>query len=175
MKIKIHSKHVDFKLKAAMHSMCGYALARLGISSRITKNLNLTIHMGHHSNEGEARVAKDANRYRPRDFKINLDHHRMEKDDYDRALEDTEWGHRVLKTLAHELVHVKQYIRGELSWRDAGLLWKGVNHNPKNLLHYYELPYEVEAHGREYGLLVGFLLVWTDLEKKFEKELNNLV
>ena len=45
----------------------------------------------------------------------------------------------------------------------------------KNLLHYYELPYEVEAHGREYGLLVGFLLVWTDLEKKFEKELNNLV
>ena len=99
----------------------------------------------------------------------------MDKDDYNRTLEGTEWGHRVLKTLAHELVHVKQYIRGELSWRDAGLLWKGVNHNPKNLLHYYELPYEVEAHGREYGLLVGFLLVWTDLEKKFEKELNNLV
>ena len=112
MKVKIHSKHVDAKLKAAMHSMCGYALARLGISSRITKNLNLTIHMGHHSNEGEARVAKDANRYRPRDFKITLDHHRMEKDDYNRSLEDTEWGHRVLRTLAHELVHVKQYIRG---------------------------------------------------------------
>ena len=175
MKVKIHSKHVDAKLKAAMHAMSGYALARLGISSRITKNLNLTIHMGHHSNEGEARVAKDANRYRPRDFKITLDHHRMEKDDYNRSLEDTEWGHRVLRTLAHELVHVKQYIVGELSWRDAGLLWKGVNHNPLNLLHYYELPYEVEAHGREYGLLVGFLLVWTDLEKKFEKELNNLV
>ena len=93
MKIKVYSRNVDFKLKAAIHSMCGYALARLGISSRITKNLNLTIHMGHHSNEGEARVAKDTNRYRPRDFKINLDHHRMEKDDYDRALEDTEWGH----------------------------------------------------------------------------------
>ena len=138
MKIKVYSRNVDFKLKAAIHSMCGYALARLGISSRITKNLNLTIHMGHHSNEGEARVAKDTNRYRPRDFKIYLDHHRM-------------------------------------SWRDSGLLWKGVSHNPKNLLHYYELPYEVEAHGREYGLLVGFLLVWTDLEKKFEKELNNLV
>jgi len=38
--------------------------------------------MGHHSNEGEARVAEGANRYRPRDFKIKLDHHRMEKDDY---------------------------------------------------------------------------------------------
>ena len=112
MKIKIHSKHVDFKLKAAMHSMCGYAISSLGISNRIAKNLNLTIHMGHHETEGDARVAKDANRYRPRDFKINLDHHRMEKDDYNRALGDTEWGHRVLRTLAHELVHVKQYIRG---------------------------------------------------------------
>ena len=175
MKVKIHSKHVDFKLKAAMHSMCGYAISSLGISNRISKNLNLTIHMGHHSNEGEAKVTEGANRYRPRDFKIKLDHHRMEKDDYNRALEDTEWGHRVLRTLAHELVHVKQYIRGELTWRDAGLLWKGVNHNPKNLLHYYDLPYEIEALGREYGLLFGFLLVWTGLEKKFEKELNKLV
>ena len=172
MKIKIHSKHVDFKLKAAIHSMCGYAISSLGISNRLAKNLNLTIHMGHHATEGEARVAKGANRYRPRDFKIYLDHHQMDIDDYNRTLGDTEWGHRVLRTLAHELVHVKQYIRGELSWRDAGLLWKGVNHNPKNLLHYYDLPYEIEAHGREYGILFGFLLVWTDLEKKFEKELK---
>ena len=153
MRIKLHSKHVDFKLKAAMHSMCEYAISSLGISNRISKKLNLTIHMGHHETEGEARVATSANRYRPRDFKIYLDQHRMNKDDYNRMLEDTEWGHRVLRTLAHELVHVKQYIVGELSWRDAGLLWKGVNHNPKNLLHYYDLPYEIEAHGREYGLL----------------------
>ena len=175
MRVKIHSKKINFKLKAAMHAMCGYAINSLGISNRISNNLNLTIHMGHHENEGEAKVAKDANRYRPRDFKITLDHHRMEKDDYNRSLEDTEWGHRVLRTLAHELVHVKQYIRGELSWRDAGLLWHGKSFDPKNLLNYYELPYEIEAHGREYGLLVGFLVVWTGLEKKFEKELNNLV
>ena len=42
-------------------------------------------------------------------------------------------------------------------------------------VHRHELPYEIEAHGREYGLLFGFLLVWTGLEKKFEKELNKLV
>jgi len=175
MRVKIHSKKIDFKLKAAMHAMCGYAINSLGISNRISNNLNLTIHMGHHENEGEARVAKGANRYRPRDFKITLDHHRMEKDDYNRSLEDTEWGHRVLRTLAHELVHVKQYIRGELTWRDRGLLWKGVNLNPDNLLEYYDLPYEIEAHGREYGLLVGFLIVWNNIEKKYEKELNNLI
>ncbi len=61
MKVKIHSKHVDFKLKAAMHSMCGYAISSLGISNRISKNLNLTIHMGHHSNEGEAKVTESGN------------------------------------------------------------------------------------------------------------------
>ena len=175
MKVKIHSKYVDAKLKAAMHAMCSYALARLEVSPRIIKNLNITIHMGHHLNEGEAKVAKKANRYRPRDFKIYLDHHRMEKDDYNRSLEDTEWGHRVLKTLAHELVHVKQYIVGELSWRDAGLLWHGENFDPKNLLHYYELPYEGEAYGREYGLLVGFLVVWNNIEKELKDELDNLV
>ena len=168
MKVKIYSKNVDSNLKMAMHAMTEFVLSKLGISNRIRNNLNLTIHMGHHENEGEAKLAPFANRYRPRDFKIYLDHHRMEKDDYGRALEDTEWGHRVLKVLAHELVHVKQYIMGDLTWRNTGLLWKGINHNPENILDYYDLPYEVEAHGREYGLLVAFLVVWNNIEKEIQ-------
>ena len=164
MKIRIHSKYVDSKLKLAMHAMCEFALARLDVSKRIRKNLSLNIHMGHHDSEGEAKLGKYANRYRPREFKIHLDHHRMERDDYNRELEDTEWGHRVLKVLAHELVHVKQYIGGELSWRNSGLLWKGHNFDPDNVMDYYELPYEIEAYGREKGLLYGFLLVWKNIE-----------
>ena len=169
MKTRIYSKHVDSKLKLAMHAMCEFALARLNVSTRIRKNLSINIHMGHHDNEGEAMLGKYANRYRPREFKINLDHHRMSLDDYNRELEDTEWGHRVLKVLAHELVHVKQYIKGELSWRNSGLHWKGVNFDVDNLMDYYELPFEIEAHGREYGLLVGFLVMWTELEKDFNE------
>ena len=169
MKTRIYSKNVDSKLKLALPAMCEFALARLDVSKRIRKNLSLSIHMGHHDSEGEAKLGKYANRYRPRDFKIHLDHHRMERDDYDRELGDTEWGHRVLKVLAHELVHVKQYIMGELSWREAGLHWKGINFDANNLMDYYELPFEIEAHGREYGLLVGFLVMWNDLEKQFEE------
>jgi len=175
MEIKVHARNIDDKLRVALYAMTSFAMAELIPSERLRNNISINVHLKHHEEDGEAMLEEYANRYRPRDFKIKLDHHRMEKDDYNRALEDTEWGHRVLRTLAHELVHVKQYIRGELSWRDAGLLWKGVNHNPKNLLHYYDLPYEIEALGREYGLLFGFLLVWTGLEKKFEKELNKLV
>ena len=169
MKIRIYSKGVDSKLKLAMHAMCEFALARLDVSKRIRKNLSLNIHMGHHDNEGEAMLGKYANRYRPREFKIHLDHHRMEKDDYNRSLEDTEWGHRVLKVLGHELVHVKQYIMGELSWRHSGLHWKGTKTDVENIMDYYELPFEIEAHGREYGLLVGFLVMWNEIEKEFEE------
>jgi len=175
MEIKIHARNIDDKLRIALYAMTEFAMARLVPSKRLRNNVSINVHLKHHEEGGEAMLSEDADRYRPRDFKINLDHHRMDKDDYNRTLGDTEWGHRVLRTLAHELVHVKQYIRGELTWRDAGLLWKGVNHNPKNLLHYYDLPYEIEAHGREYGLLFGFLLVWTGLEKKFEKELKEFV
>jgi len=175
MKIKIHARNIDTKLRVALYAMTEFALARLVPSRRLRNNLSINIHLKHHVHGGEAMMSETANPKRPREFKVIVDPHQAEIDNYNRTRTDTEWGHEILKTLAHELVHVKQYIRGELSWRDAGLLWKGVNHNPKNLLHYYELPYEVEAHGREYGLLVGFLLVWTDLEKKFEKELNNLV
>ncbi|SVA86663.1 uncharacterized protein METZ01_LOCUS139517, partial [marine metagenome] len=34
MEVRIHSKHIDANLKTAMHAMCGYALSRLGISTR---------------------------------------------------------------------------------------------------------------------------------------------
>ena len=79
---------------------------------------------------------------------------------------DMEWFVEILKTLAHEIVHVKQYVMGELKWRDAGLVYKGINHDPKNLMEYYDLPYEIEAYGREKGLLAGFLMVWKNIESE---------
>ena len=176
MEIKIHSKFIDANLKTAMHAMCGYALSRLGISTRLSNNISLNIHMRHSEHEGESYIHDDANHKKPRDFVIVLDHHQMNLDEYGRKRGDTEWGHKILETLAHELVHVKQYIKRELTGTSGvGLYWKGTKFELEDFRDYYELPYEVEAHGREYGLLVGFLLVWTDLEKKFEKELNNLV
>ncbi len=39
---------------------------------------------------------------------------------------DMEWFVEILKTLAHEIVHVKQYVLGELKSRDVGLVYKGI-------------------------------------------------
>jgi len=173
MEVKIHSKHIDANLKTAMHAMCGYALSRLGISTRLSKNINLNIHMRHSEHEGESYVHDDANSKRPRDFVIVLDHHQMDKDEYGRKRGDTEWGHKILETLAHELVHVKQYIKRELTGTSGvGLYWKGTKFELEDFRDYYELPYEVEARGKERGLLIGFLVQWNDMQPILDEYLN---
>ena len=48
----------------------------------------------------------------------------------------------MLTTLAHELVHVKQYELGQL------------NHDDEADYDYWDKPSEIEAHGRETGLFV---------------------
>jgi len=83
-------------------------------------------------------------RYRPRHFTVRID-----------AAQDK---HDMLETVAHEMVHVKQYARGELKdtnhlslckWKD-----KVVDSDKVN---YYDQPWEIEAHGRERGLFFRWI------------------
>ena len=57
----------------------------------------------------------------------------------------------LLETLAHEMVHVKQFARREL--HPATDTWYGKTYNPKKIS-YWDLPWEIEAHGRECGLFI---------------------
>tara|TARA_B100000424_G_scaffold271197_1_gene272941 strand:+ start:267 stop:728 length:462 start_codon:yes stop_codon:yes gene_type:complete len=62
-----------------------------------------------------------------------------------------------LETIAHEMVHVKQYARNELV-ENAGVgkhLWKGAWIGDE--VDYYDLPWEIEAHGRETGLFIRYI------------------
>ena len=61
---------------------------------------------------------------------------------------------KVLETVAHEMVHVKQYARGELyfSNRVAKNRWQGKWISDR--VDYWDQPWEIEAHGRECGLFV---------------------
>ena len=58
---------------------------------------------------------------------------------------------KLLETIAHEMVHVKQYARREL--HPVPDTWCGKTYNPKKTS-YWDLPWEIEAHGREVGLFV---------------------
>lgn len=52
-----------------------------------------------------------------------------------------------MKTLAHELVHAKQYLRGELDpYKDT---WKGADCGKWKGVEYSEEPWEYEAHELE--------------------------
>ena len=166
MRIRIYSRNIDKKLKIALYAMTEFAMASLVPSKKLRDNISIDVHLRKHDNAGEAKLAKHANRYRPRDFKVLLNHHDMELDDYGRERTATEWAHELLKSLAHELVHVKQYVMNELSWRERGLLWKGRLYLPEHLGEYFETPYEIEAFGRERGLLVCFLARWSEIEKE---------
>ena len=165
MEIKIHARNIDDKLRIALYAMTEFAMARLVPSKRLRNNVSINVHLKHHDEGGEAMLSEDANKYRPRDFKVIIDHHQAEVDDYNRTRTETEWGHTILRILAHELVHVKQYLVGDLSWRDKGMLWKGEIFAPEYLTEQLKTPYEVEAYGKEKGLLVSFFVKWKEIEE----------
>lgn len=64
----------------------------------------------------------------------------------------------MLLTLAHELVHLKQYATNELRSRVIGGqlvdIWKGKRYRN---LHYDDQPWEIEALQKEQDLLVDFI------------------
>ena len=99
----------------------------------------------------------------PRWFTINLRNKRGDDD--------------IIKTLAHEMVHVKQYAKNELgksmtvsrngtfalATRWNGELWKPKKKEDG----YFDSPWEIEAYGREIGLYSR----WVDLyNKKYGKK-----
>ena len=60
----------------------------------------------------------------------------------------------ILKTLAHEMVHVKQYIAGDVNMKLTR--WKGTRVDDVD---YWEQPWEIEAHGIEVGLFTKFVKI----------------
>lgn len=56
-----------------------------------------------------------------------------------------------LMTLAHELVHVKQYVRGEMRDHKYYVQWYSDRIDDE-ATDYWDYPWEIEARGREYGM-----------------------
>jgi len=67
----------------------------------------------------------------------------------------------ILHSIAHEIVHVKQWVKGELySHRTEKntYFFMGQKINEKKLDDtYWDLPWEIEAHGRSTGLILQWI------------------
>lgn len=89
---------------------------------------------------------------RPREFELELDSKMPMR--------------KLLVTLCHEMVHVKQYARGELyeSERQGMHRWQGkyLKQDPD----YWDQPWEIEAAGRETGLFIR----WAEAEDLAKKK-----
>lgn len=122
------------------------------------KNLEITVHLKDLKKDDvygycTADPEGDATRGdRPRVFEIEI-HNKLRL-------------RKILETLCHEMVHAKQYARGELyeGSRVNKHRWHGkwLDKDPD----YWDQPWEIEAHGRECGLFVR----WAEKEKLGKKK-----
>ena len=55
---------------------------------------------------------------------------------------------KLIQTLAHEMVHVKQIARGQLKYVGKKIFWKGERVYPKKMS-YYNHPWEIDAWRNE--------------------------
>jgi len=170
MKIKVHGKNLPRKFRMGVYGMTELTIRDLLDNRRLIKNLEIDIHFRHHEDNGEAMVHENEFRSRPRRFRVIIDPYKTRFDEYGRELSDEEWANEAFKVLGHELVHVKQYVLGDLSMRSKGTYWKGEYHKIENMAEYFKSPWEVEAYGLERYLHMNFIDFWSNnIEEMYEK------
>lgn len=104
-------------------------------SPRLSKHIVIELELKNYfKDHGDCEILEYNSQRKARTFKIRLRNKKSHKS--------------LIKTLAHELVHVKQFALGEMSefhdrWRD------GTDHKDTS---YYDLPWEIEARTMEHIL-----------------------
>ena len=163
MKTIIHAKSIDEDVRLALYGMLEYSAMKL--FPRRMKYVSIKLHLKHYEYEGEAMVEEDTRTINPRKFKIVIDPHRLEKDDWGRELNYSEWVSKILRTLAHEMVHIKQYVMSELTFKREKMYWKNEVLGGMTEDEYYCSPHEVEAYGKEKWLQLGYTRIWNIIKK----------
>jgi hypothetical protein len=125
------------------------------MGTRLAKNLDIEIRFEDQGKLAEGYCAPiDAER-RPRIFEIGIKP-KMRR-------------HKMLQCLAHEMVHVKQYARGELSAELITAKWQGKTYKLTNSFEdYLNWPWEVEAYGRDRALYLFYQVMLKSEKVKFK-------
>jgi hypothetical protein len=111
-------------------------------SKRLRDNINLTVKFNEKLTVWAFASIEDYNASnKPRDFLIEIH----------------PWigARTILKTLAHEMVHVKQFVN--LETNETLSKWKGTPIDSDSI-DYYSHPWELEAHGMETGLFTKYVV-----------------
>lgn len=165
MQIRISGTTSD-ELRAKIRESVQFG-AEYFFDKRVLRNLAVYVNFENltkHGSVAEMEVL-DHETYYPREFQITLNKRQS---------------HFVhILCVLHEMVHIKQYARAELiqsarNYRLHKFRGDWVNTEKVN---YWDCPWEIEAHGREKGMMlkyINFSKVLTEDEKKKWKEKFNL-
>lgn len=130
----------DSRFKHVVYKACDFYMDLLiprHISRSITLELDFCSKLDGGA-DGYCEVTGHNKRFKPREFNIQI--------------RKTNSKRYMLMTLAHEIVHLKQYAMGEL---DENMnVWKGKRISSST--NYWDTPWEIEAHGREGGMWTRF-------------------
>lgn len=157
MHIKTIGKPLHVSLSLSKKAVIFYGKYLIG-NGKLYNNLKLTIQFEKMSSMSDDYAYcdwVDDNNLR-REFVIGID----------RSLNKKE----TMLALAHEMVHLKQYARGEM--KDIHhpvrmVKWQGERYLYEEM-DYWECPWEIEAYGREKGLYLKFLNYLKDGEPEIK-------
>lgn len=131
------------RLRKIIEDACEYYL-KLMMPRHKYDRLRLHIHFktrkGMKGDEGTCLVMETDSRNTPYEFELEINRDNNTK--------------TILYNLAHELVHVKQFALRELD--EAQTKWFG-KHVDDDKVDYWDLPWEIDAYGRERGLYTRFV------------------
>lgn len=145
------------KLQTRLKSLMEYCVAQHGVSGEFMSiDFRVEEDFGY---DAEAGIADHADEEWPEDFEITVD---------PELLKDEE---KLFNTIAHEMVHVLQYMDARLVVKGKTFIWNGkVYPTSEKITHaeYYAFPWEIEAYGLEKALYHGFIEHETKINKLLE-------
>jgi len=115
--------------------------AEILLSSRMLKFVNIEVKIvSGNAPSGLCIIDEYNNQNKPRSFTIEINKNQSKLE--------------ILNAVAHEMVHVKQYVYGELNEQMSSWLGQKIDCNEVD---YFEQPWEVEAYNLEAFLTVMYL------------------
>ena len=155
MLVTVDGLPANVEYKRVRHALTFYSDILMG--KRMSNNIEIRVSfikdLMKTNNVIASCIWEDSN-YRPRSFLIEID----------ASISSTL---RLMTALAHEMVHVKQYAKSEMCDLFRGphaLKWNGKPFNDEDV-EYWDLPWEIEAYGRERGLYERFKIYWNKNKK----------
>lgn len=125
------------------------------MNRQLVKNLTVKVFFKDEGVDGLCNTDDDL--AKPREFALHINSKRSVK--------------AMLIALAHEMVHVKQYATGESRQYERTpyvTKFRGVMVNISTT-DYWDLPWEIDAFGRELGLYARFMEHWKNVKTKADK------